>query len=474
MLSVRARLVVTGLASLVGLAPAACRPVMLNLRYVPQEQLPPPPAAWKQVALAGVESATAPDTPLTTIAATSPDGTYRYRLMPDPPTALYQGLLRRLGSGGQRTLKLTVKDVKWVAADKGIGVSATFILAKDESATKAITLRHSITALGFEPDEPDERDEVYERAIEDLIDRLVQDEAALAFIGGTPAPPTEAKARDSALSEPSKWGIGPVMPLSPAAASGGIDAAGASASELRSSGRIVWGRHDHELGFVASGSLGDTKSVAAGFNAVIGLPFFELRLDTVAGASIPSTGNAAFLWSMDVVPLFGYRWVAHDDDGYVDYPGVALLGGPWFTQTLLVGGAGDATLFTSLSQILGTVQVDVPLNRHFGFTAGYAAGGVFGAAVTFTNNHTDAVAIYQPVQFPTADLWIVVGASRVSLGLAFQALSNPDNVFKNPTINFTWRSAEGRGRAAHDTSLVAGGMELLGEHENQATPSDLF
>lgn len=437
----------------------------IQMRYSPRVPPARAPAAWDDVSVGSVEARAGFRSGGPVSAGGSSPATFF--MSPSVSRAVHSGLMARIASGYDKSVTLTVEDL-WFRAEvkDGVGISGRFCL-EQESRKECFALEHSVTIRGYFTMGRWES-EVATRLVEDFCDLLTHDERALAFLNSKPV-----ALHDSALKDRDA-NVGPVLSLKN------------RNPDTRSTGRVLWADGDYNFGGAAAVSLGDVKGglAALAFDfggawwAVRGLMAaggFNISGETSDGEDFDTTVFTN--WNFLAV-LVGHNATVKNKRGYVKRPGVSFLLGP---QLLSMRYFNSDFEFTAIEGG-GMAVLDLPLGTpSFGLTAGYWAGVGAACLSAWGGGGMQAVACTDPMfmHSPVLDLWVRSGGSKFNLGLQFLALAAQDKfdaeqLWKNPTIMFTWTRSHGRGAGSQDKSLLLGGSSAYSTSEDLATPVNLF
>jgi hypothetical protein len=435
-----------------------------HMRHEPRAAAGPTPAYWQEVHLESVELA----------AGVSDSGKLQrtggaeasFYASPSLTAVVRAGLERRLGKSNSGPVALVVRDVTAVGRlEDGFALAGEVCLTRaGESSCSGI--EHSVTVRGYATPEMWEK-QVLTRAVEDFCDRILQDDKARQFLSGEGE---TVETVDSALLEREAL-VGPVFELEPVHAGYG------------SSGRVLWAPGDLNVGGGVAVTMGDVKGGMASVTFDYGGSWYSFKGLTAFGgfniedeeADISSTvfSNWSFL-----AALVGHNGTNKEAQGYVHSPGVSFLLGPQVLTMRYFSSDFDFNIIEGG----GMVVLDLPLGTpKFGLTGGYWAG-VAGACVSAWGGDTGYGAWCSDPMFihaPVFDLWVRTGSNRFNLGLQFLALAaqddfSVDQLWKNPTVMFTWMRSHGRGVGSSDSSLKIKGRKVFGSSENLATPVNVF
>jgi hypothetical protein len=418
----------------------ACACAAQQERYVyplRETSTKPAPPAWSKVRV--IEASSVGASPVATSVP--------------PAEALGRTLARRIGEDGQRPFSLYIENVQ--ALDRvdnqgaGFGLGAEFVLKNDKGAEKRLRLEHTVNTfeLGRKA-----LDRLYGHAVDELSERILHHKDALAFIGSE-----QIAWRDPLLEE--KVEPGPVMPVT------------SGANGVEATGRNLWGDVDRAGFFVGNILLGSSP----------GAFFFTQQRSGTAPAGVgyrygygvgglKVEDSVAFMFMFMGGFELGLLSTIHTDQGYVDRPGLSLLLVPQVTgiNILVPGDTFTQIISTTFG---GSIELDLPLTSFLGVTGSVFAGGAIAAitAGSFSQSVGPTFA-----WFPTGDVYIQTPSSRFSLGLAFQALSDPEAILENPQIVFTYQSRVGRGIAYEKQDLKAFDYGIASDVDVLSSPRSAF
>jgi hypothetical protein len=435
----------------------------VQMRYAPKVAPVPAPDAWGKVSVGQVEARAG----FRSGGPVSAQGQATFYISPPLDRAVHSGLVSRVGDGPGRPVTLTVEDLWFrVLMKDGVGIQGRFCLHHG-SQKECFSLEHSVTIRGYFNMARWES-EVAVRLVEDFCDLLVHDRRALVFLSSEPVPPQDSALKDRNVN------VGPVLSMK------NRDAG------TQSTGRILWADGDYNFGGAAAVSLGDVKGGLAALAFDFGGNWWSVKGLMAAGGfniSGENTDGDSFdttvftNWNF-LALLVGHNATVKNKRGYVKRPGVSFLLGP---QLLSMRYFNSDFEFTAVEGG-GMAVLDLPLGTpNFGLTAGYWAGvgaaclSAWGGGGMQAVSCTDLMFMHSPV----VDLWIRSGGSKFNLGLQFLALAAQDKfdaeqLWKNPTIMFTWTRSHGRGAGTQDKSLLLGGSNAYSKSDDLATPVNIF
>ncbi|MCC7385654.1 MAG: hypothetical protein IT384_27645 [Deltaproteobacteria bacterium] len=368
-----------------------------------------------------------------------------------PPTeALGRALIRRVGEDGARTRTLRIEDVRLSEQVDGdairLGLGASFVLRDEKGAEQKLALEHSLTT--FETDDL-ERDVLYTRVIDELVDRLLYHRQAIAFVGAQPA-----EWKDPMLASGDE--IGPVQPVE-------------SSQGVEGTGRLLWGDSDRADFFMGTVIVGETMGGFFNMSQRRSAGNFGYRWSLGAGG-LKVQDSAAFMFMAGAGLELGLWMTVHSDQGYVDRPGLSVMLVPQVMSMQMMIPGDTLTQITALT-FGGALEADLPITSFLGVTGSVFLGGSLAAmtAGSFSN-----LAGPTFVWYPTGDVYLQTSSGRFSLGLAFQALSDPEQLFKNPQIVFTFQSRVGRGMAYSKQNLEAFDWGVHSQVDVMSSPKSAF
>lgn len=368
-----------------------------------------------------------------------------------PPTeALGRALIRRIGEDGARTRTLRIEDVRLSEHVDGdairLGLGASFVLRDEKGAEKKLALEHSLTT--FETDYL-KRDVLYTRVIDDLVDRLLYHRQAIAFVGAQPA-----EWKDPMLASGDE--IGPVQPVE-------------STQGVEGTGRLLWGDSDRADFFMGTVIVGETMGGFFNMSQRRSAGNFGYRWSLGAGG-LKIQDSAAFMFMAGAGLELGLWMTVHSDQGYVDRPGLSVMLVPQVSSMQMMIPGDTLTQITALT-FGGALEADLPITSFLGITGSIFLGGSLAAmsAGSFSN-----LAGPMFVWYPTGDVYLQTSSGRFSLGLAFQALSDPEKLFENPQIVFTFQSRVGRGMAYSKQNLEAFDWGVHSQVDVMSSPKSAF